>query len=120
MEKNTLTEKIIAAAYKVQNTLGCGFLEKVYEKAMILELQKNGLNVDSQKEAEVLYKGQSVGKYYIDLLVEEEVIVEIKTAVKLNNTHEAQLLNYLNIAKLETGLLFNFQYPKVQVRRLYR
>ncbi len=112
-----LTEKILGAAFKVQNTLGCGFLEKVYENAMVVELSRAGISVEQQKPMQVRYQGAIVGEYQADLVVDGRVIVELKAASKLDSIHEAQLLNYLKATRVRVGLLFNFGCPKLQYRR---
>ncbi len=112
-----LTEKILGAAFKVQNTLGCGFLEKVYENAMIVELSRAGISVEQQKPMQVRYQGAIVGEYQADLVVDSRVMVELKAASKLDSIHEAQLLNYLKATRVRVGLLFNFGCPKLQYRR---
>lgn len=111
-----LTSKIIAGFYRVYNRLGYGFLEKVYENAMMIELQNSGLTVLKQAAIEVFYDGQLVGNYLADLLVNDSVIVELKAAEVLAPEHEAQLLNYLKATPFEIGLLFNFG-PKPRVVR---
>ncbi len=103
-----LTERIIAAFYKVYNTLRYGFLEKVYENALAIELKKYGLNVVQQKNIKVYYEGKAVGDYFADLLVADKVIVEVKAAEAVREEHEAQLLNYLRATNVEVGLLLNF------------
>jgi GxxExxY protein len=103
-----LTEKIITVFYKVYNKLGYGFLEKVYENAMMIELRKDGIPAASQSPIKVLYDGEVIGEYYADILVDNKVIVEIKAARNLAEEHEAQLLNYLKATDNEVGLLFNF------------
>ncbi len=103
-----ITEKIINAYYKVYNTLGYGFLEKVYENALAIALRKMGLNVEQQKNIKVYYESEEVGDYYADLFVEDLVIVELKAAKELCEEHEAQLINYLKATTIEVGLLFNF------------
>jgi len=108
MKYKELTGQIIKAFYTVYNTLGYGFLEKVYENAMAIELRKMGLHVDCQYAIKVYYDGQVVGEYFADLMVDERVIVELKAVRKLLKEHEAQLLNYLNATEYEVGLLFNF------------
>lgn len=113
-----LTEKIIGAAFKVQNTLGAGFLEKVYENSLAIELRKLGLAVESRKPYSVLYEGTVVGDYQADLVVVGKVIVECKAVNALDSVHEAQLLNYLKASGLHVGLLINFGRPKLQYRRL--
>ena len=95
MKHKELTEKIIGAAYTVYNTLGWGFLEKVYENAMAIELQKMGIKITQQSPIKVLYKGTVVGDYTADLLVEDKVIVELKAIKELAKIHEVQLVNYL-------------------------
>ena len=103
-----LTDLIIRAFYKVYNELGYGFLEKVYENALIIELNKLGLSVDQQVRVKVYYDKNAVGFYIADLLVESSVIVEIKAAESLGYDHECQLINYLKASKIEVGLLLNF------------
>ncbi|MCI0512558.1 GxxExxY protein [candidate division KSB1 bacterium] len=103
-----LTDKIIKAYYKVYNTLGYGFLEKVYENSLAIELRKAGLKVEQQKNIKVYYETEEVGDYYADLLVEGLVIIELKAAKVLAGEHEAQLVNYLKATTIEVGLLFNF------------
>ncbi len=103
-----LTDKIIKAYYKVYNTLGYGFLEKVYENAMFIELKKMNLFVQKQKNISVFYESEEVGDYYADLIVDEKVIVELKAAEGLCEEHECQLINYLKATEIEVGLLLNF------------
>ena len=103
-----LTDTIIKAYYNVYNALGYGFLEKVYENAMLIELRKMGLNVQKQVPINVFYEKQLVGEYFADLIVEKLVIVELKAAESLCEAHEFQLINYLKATELEIGLLFNF------------
>jgi len=103
-----ITEKILKAFYQVYNTLGYGFLEKVYENAMFIELTSMGLQVEKQKHIKVYYKTHEVGEYFADLAVDKSVIVELKAAVCLCEEHEAQLLNYLKATEIEVGMLLNF------------
>ena len=103
-----ITDKIIAAFYKVYNTLGYGFLEKVYENAMVIELCKQGLDVTAQAPITVFYECKVVGEYFADLVVANAVIIELKAAKDLADEHEAQLLNYLKATPYEVGLLLNF------------
>ena len=103
-----ITEKIIQAFYKVNNTLGHGFIEKVYENALAIELRKMGFNVSQQKKIKVYYEGEEVGDYESDLTVNDLVIVETKAKESLREEHEAQLINYLKATKTEVGLLMNF------------
>lgn len=113
-----LTDEILGAAFKVQNTLGCGFLEKVYENAMVVELVRMGLTVQQQQLFQVKYEGAIVGDYLADLVVANRIIVECKAVSNLDSVHEAQLLNYLKATGLRVGLLLNFSRPKVQFKRL--
>ena len=111
-----ITSAIIAAYYDVYNTLGYGFLEKVYENALILELQKRGLTAEQQLPIKVYYEGQVVGEYFADLLVNSLVILELKAAEQIIKAHEAQLTNYLKATDLEVGLILNFG-PKAEFKR---
>ena len=115
-----ITSRIIAAAYKVHNSLGFGFLEKVYENAMRIELCKSGLIVAQQSALTVFYDNQIVGEYQTDLWVAEQVIVELKSVRRLIEEHEVQLVNYLTATKTDVGLLLNFGPTKVDVKRKYR
>ena len=103
-----ITQQIINALYKVYNTLGFGFLEKVYQNALALELQRRGFHVERQKQLKVYYEAQMVGEYFADLVVEGLVILELKAAETLILAHEAQLMNYLKATEIEVGLLLNF------------
>ena len=111
-----ITEKIIAAFYQVYNILGHGFLEKVYQNAMEIELKSRGLTVVPQAPIPVYYVGHLVGEYYADFLVEGCVIVELKAAEAIASEHHAQLLNYLKATVIDIGLLLNFG-PQPEVRR---
>ncbi|TDI69909.1 MAG: GxxExxY protein [Bacteroidetes bacterium] len=111
-----LTSAVINAFYKVYNTLGYGFLEKVYENAMRIELIKSGIPVKQQKNIKVYYNSEMVGDYYADLLVKELVIVELKAVETICEEHEAQLLNYLKATDIEIGLLLNFG-KKPEIKR---
>jgi GxxExxY protein len=102
------TDKIIKAFYNVYNTLGYGFLEKVYENAMLLELRSLDLSVEKQVPIKVFFKEQQVGEYYADLIVDQKVILELKAAESLCEEHEFQLINYLKATNIEVGLLLNF------------
>jgi GxxExxY protein len=115
-----ITEKIIGCAYKVHNSLGSGFLEKVYEIALAMELRDGeNLTVLTQHPISVFYRNQPIGEYFADLLVEESVLVEIKAVLQIHKEHEAQLVHYLTATKLDHGLLINFG-PSVEVRHKYR
>lgn len=116
MKLETLTDAIISCFYTVYNTLGYGFLEKVYENALLIELESRGLRVQRQHPITVFYNGKAVGEYFADILVEGKVIVEIKATPHIIPEHEAQLLNYLKATGKEVGLLLNFG-PSPQVRR---
>ena len=115
-----LTQQIIGAAFEVHRELGPGFLEKVYETALVRELSARGLPVAAQAEIGVRYKGDPVGVYYADLLVDKRVICEIKAVTRLAPEHEAQLLHYLKATGVEVGLLLNFGTDRVQVKRFAR
>ena len=120
MEYEELTKTIIACAYKVYNTLGYGFLESVYEKAMLIELDKIGFLAEFQKEILVNYDGQIVGEFKADILVEDIVIVELKSVRILSKAHEVQLVNYLSATQKSVGLLINFGEKSVEVKRKVR
>ena len=111
-----VTELIIKAFYKVYNTLGYGFLEKVYRNALVVELRRLGLEVIPEARIRVYYEGEVVGEYFADLLVAGVVIVELKAVKRLLEEHEAQLLNYLKATPYEVGLLLNFG-PKPEIKR---
>ncbi len=115
---NALSERIIGCAYAVSNGLGCGFLEKVYENALAHELRKAGLRVRQQWPIEVVYDGEAVGEYQADLVVEDEVLLELKAVKAIDDVHLAQCLNYLKATGLRLCLLLNFAKPKVEVRRV--
>ena len=120
MQDETLTEKIIGCAFKVHNVLGPGYLEKVYENAMYIELAKQGLQVKQQQPVIVHYDGQVVGEYLVDLWVEDRIIVELKAVQTLTKAHEAQVVNYLTATGTEIGLLINFGASSVEVKRKHR
>ena len=119
MTDDELTQTIIGCAYTVHNKLGPGFLEKVYENALRIELEKVGLRVKQQEPITVTYDGQVVGEYYADLWVNERVVLELKAALALVKEHDVQLVNYLTATKVDLGLLLNFG-PSVQVKRKFR
>lgn len=116
MEQGELTAGIINAFYDVYNTLGYGFLEKVYENALVHELRKRGYEIVPQAPLKVYYDGAVVGEYYADLLVNGQVILELKAAKAIAEEHGAQLLNYLKASKIDVGLVLNFG-PKPEFRR---
>ena len=119
MKVDDLTQKIIGCAYKVHNALGPGFLEKVYENALRIELEKLGLDVKQREPINVGYDGQIVGEYYADLWVDGRVVIELKAVQTLTQRHEAQLVNCLTATGIEDGLLLNFG-SSVQVKRKFR
>ena len=118
MDINDITYAINGAVFEVNRVLGPGFLEKVYEKALLIELKRRGLKAESQVPIKVNYKEENVGEYFVDILVEEKVIVEIKTVETFDKIHEAQLLNYLKASGIQVGLLVNFKHPKADVKRM--
>jgi GxxExxY protein len=120
MEHQELTEKIIGCAYHVFNKMGFGFLEKVYENCMLIELRKEGIRAEAQKALTVYYDDEIVGEFAADIVVEDEVIVELKSARQIVTAHEVQLVNYLVATKKPVGLLINFAETKVEIKRKYR
>ena len=115
---NEITKKIIGCAFEVSNTLGIGFVEKVYENALVHLMWKAGLKVDQQHKTKVTFDGVLVGEFVADLLVEDRVLVELKAVSMLVNEHTAQALNYLRASGLEICLLINYGKPKVEIKRL--
>ena len=120
MEYKELTEKIIGCAYSVYNKMGFGFLESVYEKCMLIELRKAGLDAESQKPITVYYDSENVGHFLADIIVNGTIILELKSVRKIIEAHEVQLVNYLVATKKEVGLLINFGERKVEVKRKVR
>jgi len=119
MKDDDLTQVIIGCAYKVHNALGPGFLEKVYENALRIELEKLGLNIKQQEPLNVTYDGQVVGEYFVDLWVDGRVVIELKAVQTLIQRHEVQLVNCLTATGINNGLLLNFG-TSVQVKRKFR
>jgi GxxExxY protein len=117
MEYKELTEKIIGCAYRVYNKMGFGYLESVYEKCMLIELGKAGFDIESQKPIRVQYDGEVVGDFIADILVNDTVLLELKSVRKLVEAHEVQLVNYLVATGKPVGLLINFGETKVGVKR---
>ena len=115
---NDMSERIIRCAYTVSNTLGAGFLEKVYENALVHELRKAGFQVTQQATATVVYDGVIVGNYIADIVVENTILMEIKAVRALDKIHGAQCLNYLRAMGLRLCLLLNFGNPRLEIRRL--
>jgi len=118
MDINKLTYKINGAIFEVNRVLGPGFLEKVYHNALMVELDSRGLKAASKVPITVHYKDNVVGEYIADILVEEKVIIELKTVERIENIHEAQLLNYLRATGIQVGLLVNFRHPKAEIKRM--
>jgi GxxExxY protein len=116
--ESDLTEAVIGSAFEVANVVGTGFLEKLYERALIRELALRGISAKAQTSFSVCYKGQYVGEYVADLVVEEELIVELKCVDRFANEHLAQCINYLKASGLRVALLINFQKPRVQWKRV--
>ncbi len=112
-----LTEKIIGACFEVSNELGVGFIESVYEKALVIALREKGLRVIEQAPLKVSFRDQTVGEFYADILVENRVIVELKAVTSLVPEHEAQIINYLKTSGIHIGLLFNFAKLKLEWKR---
>ena len=117
MDINEITYIINGAIFEVMRELGGGFLEKIYEKALMVELRNRGLKAESQVPIKVKYKGIEVGEYFADILVEDQVILEIKAVDSLQKIHEAQILNYLKATGMKIGLLVNFKHPKAEIKR---
>ncbi|NHZ85061.1 MAG: GxxExxY protein [Planctomycetia bacterium] len=108
LKHKEITEKIISAFYAVYNELGRGFIESIYENAMVIELELRNLKVERQKKINVHYKGSLVGEFRPDIIVNDSVIIELKAISDLRPEHEAQIINYLKATKIEVGLLLNF------------
>ena len=118
MDINDITYEINGAVFEVNRVLGPGFLEKVYQNALLVELENRGLKADCQVPITVSYKDRIVGEYVADILVEKEVIVELKATERIEKIHEAQLLNYLRATGTQVGLLVNFKYLKAEIKRM--
>ncbi len=112
-----LTEKIIKAAYKVHNTLGPGYLESIYQNALIIELQNMGFKCDAEKSVKIFYSGHEIGEHRLDLIIEEKVIVELKAVSEFHPVHKAQIISYLKATGLKVALLLNFGKEKVEFKR---
>jgi GxxExxY protein len=115
---DSLTERILGAVFEVSNTLGAGFLEKVYQRALLTECRIRGLRVVAEVSFSVDYKGNCVGEYFADIVVEDAVVIEIKCAERFSSEHTAQCLNYLRASGHTVCLLVNFQQPKVEWKRI--
>ncbi len=115
-----LTRKIIEACFEVSNELGAGFLESVYEKALLVALEQKGLRAKAQVPLDVCFRGITVGTFFADILVESKVIVELKAVKSLLPEHQAQIINYIQATQIEVGLLINFGNPRLEHRRFNR
>ena len=120
MEFEQLTETIIGCAYQVYKKLGYGFLESVYERSLLIELKKAGLNAASQVPIDVMYDGNCVGSFFADIIVEGTIIIELKSVSKIITAHEVQLVNYLTATGKPVGLILNFGEHGVEVKRKVR
>jgi GxxExxY protein len=116
--EETISQRVIRCAFNVSNTLGAGFLEKVYENALCVEFERDGIRFQAQKSITVNYKGFEVGKYVADIVVEDKLLLEIKALSTLCNSHDAQVMNYLKATNLSVGLLLNFGRPKLGIKRI--
>jgi GxxExxY protein len=116
--KTDFSEDVIGAAFEVANVLGAGFLEKIYERALVRELALRGVTAKAQVSFPVCYKGQYIGEYVADIVVGEKLIVELKCVDRLANEHLAQCINYLKASGLRMALLINFQKPKLEWKRV--
>ena len=117
MQYEELTEKIIGCAYRVYNKMGFGFLESVYEKCLLIELKKEGLQAESQKDIAVNHENEVVGEFKADIVVEDTIILELKSVKQITQAHEVQLVNYLVATGRPVGLILNFSEQKVEVKR---
>ena len=112
-----ITGKILQACFEVGKELGTGYLESVYEKSLLVALRQKGLKAESQVALKVYFRGVVVGDFFVDVLVENKILLELKTAKSLTNEHFAQVINYLKTMKIEVGLVINFGNPKLEYRR---
>jgi GxxExxY protein len=115
---DSLTERVLSAVFEVSNTLGAGFLEKVYERALLTELGLRGIRATAQASLAVTYKDRYVGEYFADIVVEDVLVIELKCVERLGSEHTAQCLNYLRASGLTLCLLVNFQRPRVEWKRI--
>ena len=115
-----ITKSVIGCAFEVINELGAGFLESVYEEALLLALRQKGLSAKSQYPVKVMFRGECVGDFYVDIFVEDKVIIELKAVKTILPEHQAQIINYLNATGIEVGLLINFGNSKLEYKRFTR
>ena len=120
LKHEQITKTVIGCAFEVINELGAGFLESVYEKALLLALRQKGLSAIPQHTVKVMFRGECVGDFYADIFVEEKVIIEMKAVKAIAPEHQAQIINYLNATGIEVGLLINFGNPKLEYKRFTR
>ena len=120
LKHEQITKSVIGCAFEVINELGAGFLESVYEKALLLVLRQKGLSAIPQHAVKVMFRGECVGDFYADICVEEKVIIELKAVKAITPEHQAQIINYLNATGIEVGLLINFGNPKLEYKRFTR
>ena len=120
MELESLIKKVIQCVYNVRLQLSAGFLETVYQKALLIELKKNNILAEAEIPIEVYYDDSVVGEYRADIIVEKRIIIEIKAIQHLMSAHEAQLVNYLTATKIDCGLLINFGGERLEIKRKYR
>ena len=120
MQYEGVTQTVIGCAYNVYNTMGFGFLESVYEKCLLIELAKAGLRAEAQRRIDVHYEGECVGKFQADVVVEDKIILELKSVQQLATKHEVQLVNYLTATRMDVGLLLNFGPDKFEIKRKVR
>jgi GxxExxY protein len=115
---DALTARVLSAVFEVANTLGAGFLEKIYQRALLRELRLREIQTTPEASFTVTYKGYSVGEYFADLLIEDAVLLELKCVERLSNEHTAQCLNYLRASGRSICLLVNFQHPTIEWKRI--
>ena len=120
MKYEELTDKVIGCAYKVYNIMGYGFVESVYQKSLLIELQKAGISAEAQKDILVQYEGHIVGEFKADILIDDVIIVELKSVRQIVKAHEVQLVNYLSATGKDVGLIINFGEKSVEVKRKVR
>lgn len=120
MKHEEITKVVIGCAFEVANELGAGFLESVYEKALLLALKQKGISATAQHPVKVMFRNECVGDFYADLFVGEKVIVEMKAVKAIAPEHQAQIINYLNATGIEVGLLINFGSQKLEYKRFTR
>lgn len=120
MKYKDLTERIIGCAYRVHNKMGFGFLESVYEKCLLIELKRAGLQAEAQRSITVYYEDEVVGEFVADVIVEDAIILELKSVRRVVKAHEVQLVNYLTATRKDVGLIINFTERKVEIKRKVR